>query len=668
MALLSFSNISFFIAARPIFENTSFQISKNDRIGLVGANGRGKTTLLRLMMKTVSPDAGEVNISNKIKIGYLPQEVEIESDGSAMDYLLDSAGINRNIEEEIEALGQELDEASDLSRKEVLAIKLSDLHEELMNLESSFSTHEAEIILSGLGFSKEEFAKPVSHFSGGWKMRIMLASLLFSKPDLLLLDEPTNHLDLPSMAWLDTYLSAYKKAFLIISHDRDFLDRHVNRIFSIEPEAFKQYKGNYTQSRVLRLEEERVLQNRQKNVNRERKQLERFVERFKAKANKARQAKSKSKLIDKLEKVETLKSESQITFSFPDVERSGDRVLALKNVSKSFGDLHLYKNFSQVVMRGDKIGIVGVNGSGKTTLLKMIADELSIDNGEIEFGSNVGLSYYAQHQAQALDLQKNVLDEVRTVAPSLGDTKVRSVLGAFLFRGNDVEKSVGVLSGGEKARVALAKLLVAPENLLLMDEPTNHLDLESSESLATALEQFGGTVLFVSHNRSWIDRLATKIWEINDGNLTVFPGNLTEYMSHLEERKEKRIFTKEDLHDVEKSVKSKTVVKKEIKETKVEKKRREAKYRELVKKKAGPIKQKIEKIEKRIDEIELRNSELEKIMVDPDLYGSDEFVHSLKEFRQNEDKVEELMGRWSYHSKLLEEKMKEIDNSKDDDS
>ncbi|MBU1238437.1 ATP-binding cassette domain-containing protein, partial [Myxococcota bacterium] len=629
MSLINFTNLSFYFGARPIFSNLSLQIAPKERIGLVGANGRGKTTLLKLILGELRPEQGEVVISKTCRIGYLPQEIGMDTDDCVMDYVLKQAGSTRDYQGEIRELEEALSIAHSEEEQETLAHQLPELYEAALANEQEFSPHEAAMILHGLGFKESDLSRPVSHFSGGWKMRVQLGALLFSKPDLMLLDEPTNHLDLPSLAWVDNYLQSWRGAYVIISHDRDFLDRHSRRIFSLEPDGFKQYKGNYTQSRLLRAEEERVLDNRRKNVDRDRRQLERFVERFKAQASKARQAKSKAKLIKRLEQVEEVENEQRFTFTFPKVARTGDRVVVLEDLTKSFGENHLYAGVDMVVKRGERVGVVGVNGSGKTTLLRLMAGELSLDRGSITFGANVDWAYYAQHQTEALALENTVLEEMRIVAPSLGETQIRSILGAFLFRGEDVNKVIGVLSGGEKARVALAKLLVRPGNLLLMDEPTNHLDLEAAESLAEALENFEGTLFFVSHNRSFIDRLATTIWEVGDQSIQEFPGNLTEYMEFLSSRSETRSFIPADLAGSRRESEPRSLQttsalpteqggsdRVERGESKAERRKREARERELLRQKLAPMKKKITTLEGRIEELETRNAVLEQQMVD----------------------------------------------------
>ncbi len=669
MAILSCSGIQLSFGARVVLDNVSFSLEPGDRVGLIGSNGRGKTTLLRILAGLQKADSGEVVLAAGARMGYLPQEIRVESDRTLLDFVHHAAGDRRGIENQILELEMAIETAADELSKQELALRLAELHERLLSFDESHSLHEARRILAGLGFRDRDFGRPLAEFSGGWKMRALLASLLFVKPDLLLLDEPTNHLDLPSLAWLDTWIAAYRGAFIMISHDRDFLDRHVRRVFALEPEGFRQYRGNFSDARRLREEEEAVLENRKKNLERERREAERFIERFKAQANKARQAKSKAKMLKKMEVVEVPVEEERIRFRFPPVERAGDRVLQVTDLSKSFGDLHLYRNLSLTVMRGERIGIVGVNGAGKTTLLRLLAGELAPDAGRIAWGTGVSIAYYAQHHADTLQLDATVLEEVRRVAPHLGESRVRSILGAFLFRGDDVEKAVGVLSGGEKARVALARLLVAPGNVLLMDEPTNHLDLESAELLAEALSEYEGTMLFVSHNRAFIDRLATRIWEIDSGTVHVYPGNLSEYMDHLRARNEFRAFTPDALAAAGGRLSAPKGAPKEAessrespqREGKAERRRREAQLRERIQKELGPLKARIDQMEARIAEMEARRAHLEKLMADPALYGKPEFVEALREFRELETKIEELMGRWSFSCEQYEERRRAIE-------
>ncbi|MBU1220767.1 ABC-F family ATP-binding cassette domain-containing protein [Myxococcota bacterium] len=666
MSLLNLVNINLSFGSREIFTNLSLQISSGDKIGLIGANGRGKTTLFRIIRGELKPDSGEVSFLKGARIGYLPQEMDFTSDDTIISYLMSANTKADDIQEEIVRLEEELHNEDAPDALEAIAAQLGALHEELHSKDSQYSQHEAEMILCGLGFSVADLSRKVSEFSGGWKMRILLASLLFSKPDLLLMDEPTNHLDLPSLVWLDQFLATYRKTMVLISHDRDFLDRHVSRVFALEPEGFRAYRGNYSQSRLLREEEEKIIENRRKNVDRERKQLENFIERFKAQANKARQAKSKAKILKRLENVEEIESDDHFLFHFPKSDRSGDRTLVLDSIAKGFGDNILYSNVNQTIMRGRRIGLVGVNGSGKTTLLRILAGELTPDEGRVIIGSNVKISYYAQHQTQALDPALSIVDEVRRWAPSLGETAVRNILGCFLFRGDDADKLVKVLSGGEKARVALARLLVNPGNFLMMDEPTNHLDIESSEALLDALLEYDGTVLFVSHNRGFLDRLANEIWEIDDNRLIVFQGNFSEYIEHLKDRNQLRLFLPSDRNSLSESRPASIGSVEKKKDSKTDKRRKEAKFREILTRELGPVKSKIESLEKRISEIEVRQEILEKQLADTEMYAKPEYPGLIKEFSENKEKLEDLMARWSFQSELYETKKIELEARRDD--
>jgi ATP-binding cassette subfamily F protein 3 len=663
MSLITFNKVNFSFGSRIIFDRVSFQIQAGSKIGLIGSNGMGKTTLFKLITGELKEEKGNINRQNNLNIGYLPQEFNFQGNAPILDFVLASTGNRKELESQIFRVQNQLSQAQNQSDKEKFGEKLAELYEKKLLLEERFSSHKAESILHGLGFTTAQFSQPLDTFSGGWQMRVLLASLLFSTPDLLLMDEPTNHLDLPSLNWVDEYLDNYSGALLIISHDKEFLDRNVNRIFALENDGFREYKGNYSYSRELRKEEEIILENRKKNMERKQKHLEKFIERFKAQANKARQAKSKAKLLRKMEEVETIDREEKINFTLPEVERSGARTLHFKNLTKSFGNNVVFEDVSQLIQRGDKIALVGTNGSGKTTLLKTIAGELEADRGQVVAGANVTISYYAQHQADLLNLDNTILEEIKLTAPRLGETSIRTMLGAFLFKNDDVHKKIGVLSGGEKARVALARLLVAPGNLLLMDEPTNHLDLESTEILADALGNFAGTILFVSHNRSFINSISNKIWELEDSRIREFPGNLKDYLFHV----------KNNSPDEVDSVMTgdKTIQKADSDSedndrrlTKAERRRREAQYRKILKKYTGDIQKKIAKLENRIETLESENELLEKKIADPDFFGKPEYVDSLKQFEQNRSKLEELMGRWTFQNEKMEEKMEEVEEKR----
>ncbi len=388
------------------------------------------------------------------------------------------------------------------------------------------SEHDAKKILHGLGFTQDDHQRLLSELSGGWKMRAVLASLLFQRPGLLLLDEPTNHLDMPSVAWFSRFLSSYDQALFLVSHDREFLNEQANRVVSFEPEGVRTFRGNYERYLVQREEERQLLENRAKNLEKEKEHLEQFVRRFRAKASKAAQVQSRVRKLEKMESVELHASAREVRFSFPATDRGARTPMRVDELCKSFG-----KHVVLAVERGDRIAIVGPNGAGKTTLLKILAGEIEASAGRVHLPGQSNVRYFAQHHAEALDLQRTVLQEVTYASDGTSVEGVRKVLGAMLFGERAIDKRISVLSGGERARVALAKILVRPGNVLLMDEPTNHLDLQTTEALTDALATYDGTLLFVSHNRAFIRRLATKLWVVHDGGVENYPGTLDDYLA-----------------------------------------------------------------------------------------------------------------------------------------
>jgi ATP-binding cassette subfamily F protein 3 len=519
---------------KTIVEGLDLRIAAGDRIGLIGPNGSGKTSLLRLLAAEQAPDYGSVKLSRGTRLGYLPQDITLKDDKPLLRFVLESVQGREVLDQELAEREAELVEAEkDPGDGEVLmslAEKLSDLHERLSHYEMHYTEHEAMRVLSGLGFANSDRERMLSEFSGGWKMRAVLASLLFQKPDLLLLDEPTNHLDMPSVTWLSDFMKAYERAFILICHDREFLNEQIERIVSFEVEGVRMYAGNYERYLTQREEEEIILENKAKNIAREREQTERFINRFRAQANKAKAVQSRVKALDKMEEVETYKKRKVMRIQFPESERAHSEPIRLEELGKNYGDHAVLRGVNLKVQRGERIGIIGKNGAGKTTLLRMIANEIESSAGKIVVGSNVRIGYYAQHHAESLHRDATIYQEIAAIDGTASVTRVRTVLGAFLFSDDDVEKKIAVLSGGERARVALARLLIKPGNVLLMDEPTNHLDLASAEALASSLQGYDGTLIFVSHNRSFVRRLATRIWNVADGTVETYPGTLDEYM------------------------------------------------------------------------------------------------------------------------------------------
>lgn len=538
MSLVVLENVSLMLGGKAIVEDLSLRFAQGDRVGLIGPNGSGKTTLLRLMAKQQMPDGGAIRIQKGSRIGYLPQDVTVEGGKSLLQLVIESVPGRAEIERELETAEADLErKAVDVNADDYeevmieLGGRVGELHERLADFERLYSEHEAKRIMAGLGFKTSDHERDVGEFSGGWKMRVVLASLLFGRPDLLMMDEPTNHLDLPSVAWLSAFMRKYDRSFILISHDREFLNEQIDRVVSFESEGVRQYKGDLDSYKKQRDEERVLLENRARNVAQERERLERFVTRFKAKASKASQAQSKLRQLEKLETVEILGDRAVMSFRFPDVQRSGKIALEVEGLTKSYGEHEVLTGVDLLAKRGQRIALLGVNGAGKTTLLRILAGEIEATGGSYEFGHNTKVGYYAQHHAESLNRKLTVYDSVARMAGDVTNQRIRAVLGAMLFGDREIDKSVGVLSGGERARVALAQLLIDPGNVLLMDEPTNHLDLESSERLAEALEGYEGTLLFVSHNRYFIRKLAKQIWFVEDGKVVVYPGSLDDYLA-----------------------------------------------------------------------------------------------------------------------------------------
>ena len=539
--LATVDDASLALGGKTLFDGLTLQVSQGDHIGLVGPNGSGKSSLLRVLAGTVEPDGGRIRLVPRARVGFLPQEIESFPDQAVFAFVYDSVPDRPELRERLaaaEAALAELQSADQADEAALvgLASEVAELHERIAALDAQFSEHEAKRILHGLGFSQQDHERPLSELSGGWKMRAVLASLLFQKPGVLLLDEPTNHLDMPSVAWFSKFLRSYDQALFLVSHDREFLNEQVNRVVSFEPEGVRTFRGNYEQYLRQRDEEREVLENRAKNLEREKAHLEQFVRRFRAKATKAAQVQSRVRKLEKMETVELHRSTRQARFSFPASERGARVPLRVDELSKSYGEHLVLDGVSLSVERGDRVAIVGPNGAGKTTLLKILASEIEPSGGRIHLPGQSEVRYFAQHHAEALNLDRTVFEEVSYNSEGAGNERVRGVLGALLFDERAVEKRVTVLSGGERARVALAKILIRPGNVLLMDEPTNHLDLETTEALTEALQTYDGTLLFVSHNRAFIRRLATKLWVVHDGGVESYAGTLDDYLWSCQDR------------------------------------------------------------------------------------------------------------------------------------
>ncbi|MDB4972251.1 MAG: ATPase component of transporter with duplicated ATPase domain, partial [Myxococcaceae bacterium] len=512
--------------------------------------------------------------------------------------------------------------------------------------------------LAGLGFKESDYKRDIGEFSGGWKMRAVLAALLFQRPDLLLLDEPTNHLDMQTVTWFANFLQRYPRAFFLISHDREFLNEQISRVVSFEVEGVRQYPGNYERYLKQRAEEEEILSNRARNVEREREQTQRFIDRFRASANKAKMVQSRVKHLEKMENVEQLEKAAVMRFRFPPTERCSNEVLVAENISKSYGARKVLDNVDVRVAKGERIAIIGPNGAGKTTLLKILAGELAADRGAVQLGHHVKLGYFAQHHADKLHADSTPYQEVSEMDQNAGMTRVRTVLGAFLFRGDDVDKKIKVLSGGERARVALARLLINPGNFLLMDEPTNHLDLGSSESLAESLQSYDGTVIVVSHNRSFVKSLATQIWNLEDGKLEVYPGKLDDFMYALRQRQEQaergEVASASSQGGAPSAAPGKQAAKVDRAADK-ERKRREAEERQQRNKGLKPLKERVAKVEKQIEAAESASRQITEQLSDASVYAdSKKRDQLLATFNERKGELAKLTQEWEKLSLEIE--------------
>jgi ATP-binding cassette subfamily F protein 3 len=536
--LIGLQNVTFEFGARVIVEDATWHIQPGDRVGLVGYNGTGKSTLLKVLVGEYTPSRGSVEKGRETTIGYLHQDLlSFDTKESITEVALGAFERVRALEKEIEQLGQELEKDSE---NHDLLIRYTDALHELDVLDGYNIHHKAEEVLHGLGFSNEDLSRPYQEFSGGWRMRVLLAKMILQQPDVLLLDEPTNHLDLPSIEWLEKYLLHYQGSVVIVSHDKFFLNRMVNKIVEVYQQQLHIYSGNYDYyetEKALRIEmQQKAFENQQDYI----RQQERFIERFKAKASKAAQAQSIQKRLDKLDKIEDVKLERpDLRINFQLEKTPGKVLVELKQVSKDFGpSIKILEDAVAEIERGDKIALIGANGKGKSTVLRIVGGTEPF-TGERVWGHNVEESFYAQHQLEALTLTHTILEELQHCGSKKTDLELRALLGSFLFSGDDVDKKIRVLSGGEKARVALAKTIVSKANFLILDEPTNHLDMHSVELLADALNKYEGSIILVSHDRYFISKTANKIWEIVDHKIKEFKGTYQEWVE-WNERMEKQ--------------------------------------------------------------------------------------------------------------------------------
>ncbi|MFA8299409.1 MAG: ABC-F family ATP-binding cassette domain-containing protein [Hyphomicrobiales bacterium] len=651
--MISINNLSKHYTGKDLFTSLSLQFFDKERVGLVGKNGCGKTTLMRILAGREEVSSGEVIIDSSTEVGYLEQEIKYKSQKTVFEEAITAFDDLINLKKEGEKIALEIQNREDYESEEYLNLidKLSLIDEQYRLHGGSNMEGNTEKVLMGLGFKPTDFSRPMMEFSNGWQMRVELAKILLKQPGFLLLDEPTNHLDIESIQWLEGYLNNYPGSLMLVSHDRAFLDNICKRTIEISNNKAYDYKANY--SAYVTMREERLEQQKSAfdNQQKEIQEIEKFVERFRYKSTKAKQVQSRIKHLEKMDKIEIDNiDQSHINFKFQDAPPSGKVALEADMLSKSYGDLQVLKEIDFMTVRGDKIAFVGKNGEGKSTLSRIIVGELDYE-GQLKLGHNIKIGYYAQNQGETLDVEKTVFQTIDDIAVGDVRTKIRGILGSFLFGSDDIEKKVKVLSGGEKARLALAKLLLEPYNLLILDEPTNHLDMISKDILKNALIAFDGTLIVVSHDRDFLQGLSNKVFEFKDKKIKEHIGDIYDFL----ERKKMS-----ELTQLEDAGKKSSGQKKEenISDNKLKYEKRKEVEKEIRK-----LKSSVEQSEKTMENLELLIAEKNKMMAEPEKYAEQIQSGELyKEYNDLKGKLNEEMELWESISIQLEEKIEEKEN------
>ncbi|QRR01939.1 ABC-F family ATP-binding cassette domain-containing protein [Dyadobacter sandarakinus] len=645
--MIAITNLSYFLGDRALYDTASLHIKPKQKIGLIGLNGTGKSTLLRMINGEFQPDGGSISKSGDCTIGFLNQDLlSYQTDDTILSVAMQAFGRQNELQVQMDKILHDMEH----NYTDALVDRLAKVQDEFEALDGYSVQSKAEAILEGLGFSTDDLHKPLRQFSGGWRMRVMLAKLLLQKPSLLMLDEPTNHLDLPSIQWVEKYVQSYENAVIVVSHDRQFLDNTIDTTVEVSGGKLNYYAGNYSfylEEKSLRNDIQRgAYENQQAKI----RQTERFIERFKAKATKARQVQSRVKALDRMDVVdEVLDENAKVHFRFQFTTQPGRHVFQLEDASKAYGNKVILDHTNISMERGDKIALIGANGRGKSTVLRIVAGTEGIE-GKRRLGHNVSFTFYAQHQLESLNVQHNLIEELKYANPEKSETELRTVLGCFLFTGDDVFKKIKVLSGGEKSRVALAKVLLSQANFLLLDEPTNHLDMQSVNILIQALQQYEGSYIVVSHDRYFVENIANKIWYIEDHQIKEYPGTYEEYETWVEER------------GLQSAVSEKVVVssappqKKQVQTVAPALAPSNRTHSGEDAQRLKKARKQIEELEATINNLEARKAEAEGRLADPKIYDDAKALSELNQFYADiQQKLESATDSWENAMMEVEE-------------
>lgn len=665
-SMITLNHVQKQFGSKVLFKDCSLQIGVRDRLGLIGPNGSGKTTLFRMILGEESIDEGEILVAKGVKIGYLPQEVISLRGNTVLDEVLKSLTNITSLQDKMKILEEELSSIEDPKEQERLAKEYGKLEERYTLLGGYGLEAEAKRILQGLGFRERDFGRFTDALSGGWLMRIGLAKILLQSPDLLLLDEPTNHLDLSSLIWLEEFLVSYPGAMIIVSHDRVFLNHLIDQIAEIEAQKIDLYHSNYDHYLEEKEARIQILEATYKTQQRKIEQTERFIERFRAKNTKSSQVQSRIKMLKKIERIELPEKKKEIRFRFPAPTRSGHKVVEVKNLHKNYGETVVYQGVDLNLYRGDKVALLGSNGAGKSTLLKILAGVLDFEEGEVILGKDVTRAYFAQHQFDILRPENTVFEELLSIATDESQTELRTILGSFLFSGDEIEKKVSVLSGGEKSRLVLAKILLKPANFLLFDEPTSHLDIPSRNVLEMALKQFQGTICLITHDRHLINEIANKVIEIDKGIPHLYPGNY-DYSLYKKQLVQKEEVKKEVEVEVEVEEREKSAKKKSTYMVKEERRKR-VQEMDQFRKQLSSLEKRFQEVEKSLHEATQKLDQLNQKLSDPNLYlNQQETYETVQTHKQVKEQVRGLTQLWEFLALELEElkMMSLMSNTKD---